>query len=142
MAAIRQRGIKYVAAAAGAEGAHADRQPELDGDELVWPLVIACDEHAVMEVADAVGEHATVQDVLQHMYEQPPQWGAHYRFSPLIEVYYASSAGTWVRVSVTDELGAVLARPDFVVRGVPVLHIVNSARPHKKTFLASPPSVQ
>ena len=119
-AAIRARGIRYEPEAKLEVSSH---QPTLDNDELFWPVLLVADAANVVECAGAVSENASLRDVLQMIYREPPQFDPRYRYSPKMVAFYSTNSDTWRPAPLDIPLGKVLARKDFIVRGLPTFYV-------------------
>ncbi|CAH1390389.1 unnamed protein product [Nezara viridula] len=91
---------------------------QIDGDHLVWPVIILYPEYKTSDVIENFHEKNTFQEQLDVIFEQPPDWDAESKYTPTsIVVHYEDVDGKIHVVNKNSTLGSVLKEPHFRVDG-------------------------
>ncbi|XP_014291206.1 DNA polymerase interacting tetratricopeptide repeat-containing, protein of 47 kDa isoform X3 [Halyomorpha halys] len=91
---------------------------QIDGDHLIWPVIILYPEYKTSDVIENFHENNTFIEQLDIIFEQPPEWDAECKYTPKsIVVHYEDVDGKIHLVKKSSTLGSVLKEPHFRVDG-------------------------
>lgn len=95
-----------------------DQTVQIEGDHLVWPVIILYPEHKTSDVIENFHENNTFQEQLDVIFEQPPEWDAEHKYTPTsVVVHYEDTDGKIHMVNKCSSLDSVLKEPHFRVDG-------------------------
>lgn len=99
---------------------------EKDGS-LTWPVTLMYPEnhYQAPDYIQSFPEGDTFEDIFKVAFSNPAEWDPQHRYKlDTISVYYKSIKNKFVPISLSDTLGKVMARNDFLVEeGTPLFYI-------------------